>query len=99
MAAQKLDQADATGVWAVSTETATYLVDLDGRTLQRTPAQEAPEGTSVSTLRRDTEVLPLLELGRCAVGWPMTLIVDVRGDGVATLRRTTIVREITELTV
>lgn len=97
MTEQQDVQVGETGVWAVSTETATYIVNLDEKTLQRTPAQDAPEGTSVSQLRKDTKAVPLLQLEKCVVGEPMTALIDVRGDGVSTVRRTTIVQQVAEL--
>lgn len=98
MTNQKINRIGETGVWAVSTETATYIVNLDEETLERTPAQDAPGGTSVSQLRKDAESVPLLKLARCVVGEQMVALIDVRGDGVATARQTTIVQQVTELT-
>lgn len=98
MTESQIDRVGEAGVWAVTTETATYIVNLDEEQLQRTPAQEAPEGTSVSQLRKDTEPVPLLKLVRCVVGEPMVALVDVRGDGVATARQTTYVQQVAELT-
>lgn len=98
MADKQINQDGETGVWAVTTETATYIVNFDEKTLQRTPAQDAPEGTAVSQLRKDTESVPLLELLRCNVGEPLVALIDVRGDGVVTARQTTHIQQITELT-
>jgi hypothetical protein len=48
-------------------------------------------------LRRDHESVPLLALMSCAVGHPMRMMIDVRHDGVGTLRTTTIVRRLRQL--
>jgi hypothetical protein len=48
-------------------------------------------------LRRDGESIPLLEIGRIIVGVPMQMMLDLRGDGVKTLRTTSRVTDIQEL--
>jgi hypothetical protein len=50
-------------------------------------------------MRRDHEALALLSVTLAEVGSPLTLLVDVRRDGVPTIRRSTIVREIGRLAV
>ncbi len=91
------------GRWQVTTETSVYLLDLDDRRVTRVPDAGAgpPTGLAMppmATLRRDHESLPLLELISCAVGQPMSMTIVVRQDGIATLRTTTIVRHLHELT-
>ncbi len=92
-----------TGVWQVSTETSVYLLDLDASRVTRVPDAGAgpPPGLTalpISSLRRDHESVPLLELISCAVGRPMRMLIDVRRDGIGTLRTTTVVRQLPELT-
>jgi hypothetical protein len=92
------------GRWQVTTETSVYLLDLDAKRVTRVPDAGAgpPPGLSpapVASLRRDHESVPLLGLIKCAVGEPMRLLIDIRGDGVSTLRTTTIVRHLRELKV
>lgn len=91
------------GRWQVTTETSVYLLDLDADRVIRVPDAGAgpPAGlapAAIASLRRDHESVPLIELLSCAVGEPMRLIIDLRRDGVSTLRTTTIVRHLRELT-
>ena len=53
--------------------------------------------TIVAALRRNHELLPVLAVHRLAVGQPMLLMVDVRWDGIPTLRMTTVVRRLEAL--
>lgn len=79
------------GRWRVVTETSAHYLDLDSRTVTRIDGGGTPTtgaGYTVSALRRDRETLPLLEMVRCEVGHPMTLLIRVQDDRV-TLRRTT----------
>lgn len=87
---ERLTDSD-TGRWLMSTETSRYVIDLDARTITRSPG----DGEDALDLRRDDEVVPLLRLNSCERGASAVLLLDVRGDGVATLRMTTPVRRIT----
>lgn len=87
----------------MTTETSVYLLDLDANRVIRVPDAGAgpPAGlgpVAIASLRRDHESVPLLELLSCAVGQPMRMIIGLRRDGVSTLRITTIVRHLRELT-
>ena len=87
----------STGCWRVTTHTSAHLVDLGARTVTRIEGGGTPTTNAeytVSALRRDRETLPLLELVRCQIGHPMTLLLRVRDDRV-TARRTTAVIAIT----
>jgi hypothetical protein len=91
-----------TGRWQVTTETSVYLLELDRRQVTRVPDAGAgpPPGISpaaIASLRRDHESIPLLKLIMCIVGEPMRMLIDVRRDGVCTLRTTTVVRHLREL--
>ena len=92
-----------TGRYKVTTESSTYILDLDQRTLTRSPGDGAgthPEATSakyVAALRRDAETLTLHELITLRVDASMIANIQVRDDDVTTLRRTTIVRHIERL--
>lgn len=46
------------------------------------------------TLRRDSEHIPVIWAGTPVVGECWVLLLDVRGDGIFTVRRTNIVRRI-----
>jgi hypothetical protein len=86
--------ADATGRWEVFTEASAYLLDLDARTATRVPGAGAVwpgDQAPVAQLRRDHRSVPLLRFTGARVGQPMTLVLDIRGDGVETARHTTYV--------
>lgn len=90
------------GRFAVHTESSTHLVDLDARTITRVPdtgmgAGDRPGMVITAQLRRDHETLPLRELLVMQVGAPLVAVLDLRGDGIPTLRQTTLVREIQPL--
>lgn len=85
-----LHDADA-GCWRVVTQTSAHLVDLDARTVTRVEGAGTPTagaGFTVSALRRDREITPLLELVCCEVGCEMEMLLQIRDD-CSTLRRTT----------
>lgn len=93
------------GRWLVTTETSAYLIALVGDgtgTLVRhvgasegvTPeAGELPVALAVG-LRRDGESIPVLWAEMPVVGKPWVVLLDIRGDSIPTLRRTTIVRSV-----
>lgn len=92
------------GRWQVTTETSVYLLELDLKQVTRVPDAGAgpPSGFSpaaIASLRRDHEPVPLLKLITCAVDEPMRMLIDVRRDGVCTLRTTTVVRHLRELSL
>jgi hypothetical protein len=91
-----------TGRWQVTTETSVYLFDVDDRHVTRVPdaGAGAIQGASrvvVAYLRRDYERLPLIAIAQCKVGAPLRMVLDLRGDGIPTLRETTCVRDQREL--
>lgn len=90
--AQCLDGTEG-GVWCVRTVTATYLLDLDARTLTRYPAASAPQDwPSPAELRRDGHDVPVLAfLSPVTIGFGMNLMIDVRGDDIPTWRQSTAV--------
>lgn len=85
----------------VRTETSSYLIHRSSTPFWviRNPDDEAlhpSEGsTVVSTLRKDNEQIPLLEMNDPTVGESLRLVLDIRGDGVSTFRLTTPVQEVT----
>lgn len=81
------------GRWLVSTASGTrYFLDLDELSACRIPdADNAVDDFFSVEMRRDGEVLPLLGLADVHVGLPMVLLLDVRGDGIPTIRQTTVV--------
>lgn len=54
-------------------------------------------GELAAVLWRDGEAIPVIEVIQLAVGWPMELVLDLRGDGVPTARRTNPVVSIEDL--
>lgn len=85
----------AGGQWLVVTESSAHLFDLDDRTATRYPGTGAgaldDRLVPVSDLRLDSEPIPLIELHRCEIGKRLLAVLDVRRDGVITVRDSTIV--------
>jgi hypothetical protein len=87
------------GRWQVTTETSLYLIDLDARLVIRVPdagagALPGLSPVAIASLRRDHEQVTLIELIECELERPLRMLLDLRRDGVVTLRTTTFVREI-----
>jgi hypothetical protein len=85
-----------TGRWFVTTLTSRYLIDLDRHQMVRTPGQGDPGRfgwdsgpPQVATLRHDGDVVPLHSLAHCHLGESLVLLLDLRGDGVVTIRQST----------
>lgn len=91
-----------TGRWLVATETSSYMLDLDARTARRIPGYGVGslDGLPLHTalLRRDDTDIELEQIIELTVGKPMMLLLDLRQDGVMTLRRSTIVAAISAVT-
>ena len=93
------------GRWLVSTESSSYLLELDesgsGMVVRHVgegqgPAPEAeglPPAVAVG-LRRDGDPIPVPWADEPVIGRPWTLQLDIRGDGVPTMRNTTFVRQV-----
>lgn len=72
------------GRFLVKTETgSSYVLDMSNQTLTRSDV-----GEESVELRRDGEAIPVVELIECKVGSPALLFLQIRDDGVQTLRRT-----------
>ncbi len=69
----------ATGAYEVTTAASTYLIDLDRLVIRRAPRTVDENG---SLLRRDEELITLLEVLECSVGRPMALMIDLHVAGV-----------------
>lgn len=97
-------RAPQSGRWWVHTQTAIYFVDLDGCRVTRFPdaentrrpedLREGDDDYTVSLLRLDADPIPLVQVISLAEREPMVLVLDVRRDGVLTIRPTTPVRMI-----
>src|SRR5665647_3870286 len=89
------------GQWLVVTESSTYLFDLDERTATRYPGTGAGAVDAwlspVSGLRQDGDRIPLTQLTRCEIGKRLLAVLDVRRDGVITLRESTTVISISRI--
>lgn len=81
----------------VETETAIYALDLAAMTLQRHP-RDKPVGVedsrhalpaAVATLRKDGEGIPFTLLAPLELGKPAQFLLEIRDDGVKTVRTTT----------
>lgn len=72
-----------------------------GTTLTRLP-QESEPGPELEgypgPLRRDAEPITVLRIVHCELGMNGIFVLDLRGDGVATVRTTSPIREIVHLT-
>lgn len=81
------------GVYAVTTFNGTqYLVNLDELTVTRFSNPDDPDPEK--NLRQDGETRPLLAFELIVIGQGMTLILDIRGDGIPTRRQTSTVTRI-----
>lgn len=66
---------EAAGIYAVTTMSAVYLLDLDRMLLIRTPADA---DVPWRRLRGDEEPVKLLAIVRCRIGEPMHLNINLR---------------------
>ena len=67
------------GAYQVTTQASTYVVDLDRMVIRRTPRTHYEGG---SLLRRDEELVMLVELLECSVGKRMELLLNLHVYGV-----------------
>lgn len=84
----------------VVTETSTYIIDVEAMTATRLAGGAGSlDGEDVPrfALRRDETTVPLLAVPAPVVGQPCDLLLDLRGDGIRTLRRTSWVCHVTQL--
>ena len=76
----------------VETQTAVYVLDEPRGVLRRYPRENlVNHGWAVAELRKDTQAIPyaLHPEFPLTVGEPAVFILDIRNDGVATIRTTT----------
>ena len=76
----------------VRTKTAEYRLDFDNGLLIRNPVgvpAGEPEAWPVADLRLDKESIPFKLLGDIEVGKPLQVLLDIRKDGILTVRSTT----------
>ena len=82
----------------VTTESGSYIIDLEKETAIRTPRKDIdPTEVYTADLRRDNEEVKLLSLITLKYNEPMVMMLDIRKDGIETLRTTTKVQTITEI--
>lgn len=74
--------AGAPDVLLVTTLASEYTLDVRRRLVRREPVVGV-------ALRRDSRWIPVRQVLLLQVGAPMVLVLDVRGDGVATVRQST----------
>jgi hypothetical protein len=77
----------------VSTEGSRYAFTDDMSHVMRMPRKSPLPGATVNDLRQDWDWIPVRSYETIEVGKPMTLWLDIRRDGVRTLRRTTLVTD------
>lgn len=75
----------------IETETAIYMLDMEAGVLRRFPRENVlgSWANDVAHLRRDTQAIPFRMARVPVVGERMQFILDVRNDGIPTLRTTT----------
>lgn len=81
----------------VETETAVYVLDRTMGILVRYPRNEALKledykdlpPAAVAALRRDERVIPYELVGELVVGKPAQFLLQIRNDGIPTIRTTT----------
>ena len=79
----------------VKTQTAVYVLDVPMGVLRRYPLENlVNHGWPVAELRKDTQAIPYKLVRPPVVGEPAEFILEIRNDGVPTLRTTTPVTEI-----
>ncbi|GAB2730933.1 hypothetical protein ACX801_17210 [Arthrobacter bambusae] len=94
MVIEELTDTD-TGTFAFRTSTGSlYRIALGASpSLTRLPADQDPEAAyrtaGVSVLRRDTQEIPLLGIGKLKVGERAILFLDIVGDGITVTTRDT----------
>lgn len=78
----------------VRTESSVYQLDTENNLLRRVPG-----GLDASKLRKDLDWIPyaLHERFPLTVGEPAVFILSIRDDGVETIRTTTLVKSIDDL--
>ena len=103
--ADDVSRLEGPGRWLVSTESSSYLLELDesgsgtvvrhvGEGRGRAPQPEGlPPAVSVG-LRRDGDPIRVLSADVPVIGRPWTLLLAIRDDGVPTVRNTTFDRQI-----
>lgn len=87
----------------IETESARYVLDLVAMRLKRYPrdspvfseAAAALPPAAVAQLRKDGDAIPFQFLGKPEVGKPAQFLLQIRDDGVPTIRTTTLVLNIT----
>ncbi len=87
------------GLWFVSTQHSGYVLDLEHPTLIRIPGTliRGEVAASAADLRRDGEPIPLLGVHHFRLGDPLVMTIQVRPDGIPTLRTTTPVTCVEEI--
>lgn len=82
----------------VTTETGSYVIDIEKETVIRTPRKDiTADDVYVADLRRDNEEVRVISVITLKHDEPMVLLLDIREDGVETLRTTTKVQNVTEI--
>ncbi|KQQ28653.1 hypothetical protein [Frondihabitans sp. Leaf304] len=77
-----------TGVYLVVTLTGShYRIDFDQKTATRFP--DPDDADPAKNLRQDENERPLLRMGALEIGHDLVMVLNIRGDGIPTVRRTT----------
>lgn len=82
----------------VTTESGSYVIDLEKETAIRTPRKDVTaDDVYAADLRRDNEEVKVLSVITLKYDEPMVLRLDIREDGIETIRTTTKVQNVTEI--
>lgn len=81
----------------IATEGAIYVIDALEKVLTRYPREGGRDlrDFGVASLRKDGEAIPYLSIGTLRVGQPAQFLLQIRDDGVQTVRTTTPIVAIT----
>lgn len=82
----------------VTTESGSYVIDLEKETAIRSPRKDVTaDDVYAADLRRDNEEVKVISVVTLKYDEPMVLRLDIREDGIETLRTTTKVQNVTEI--
>ena len=94
----------SSGTYRVTTATGSVydlVIGSEGSTLTRRPGElpvhPSMDGAETSPLRRDTEAITVLAVHQLVVGQPAVFVLDLRRDGIPTVRTTSPVLTINQI--
>lgn len=90
------------GKWLLVTESSSYLVDFDEKTVTRSPGKGGgaillDPPPAVAELRKDGQPIRLIDFGGVEIGKSVVMALDLMDDGFVTPRITTLAHSFTRL--